>query len=127
MKAFNQRRKGTKISRTESLECKPIKSVHVAEMIMESGDVLLTYPVRIRPWLAGLIRYFGGAVGKPFEKKLQLDKLGTQVWELMDGKRSVRQVIQGFAGKHQLHYKEAEVAVSLFLRDLGKRGLIGLK
>jgi hypothetical protein len=60
-------------------------------------------------------------------KKLHLDEMGTAVWDLMDGRRSVRRVIQGFATKYQLHLKEAEVAVTRFLRELGKRGLIGFK
>jgi hypothetical protein len=58
---------------------------------------------------------------------LQLDALGTAVWELLDGRRSVQQIIERFADTYSLHAKEAEVSVSQFLRELGRRELIGLR
>jgi hypothetical protein len=67
-----------------------------------------------------------GADGR-IEKKLQLDELGTQVWKLVDNRRTVREIVREFARSHQLMEKEAEVAVTRFLRELGKRGLIGLR
>jgi hypothetical protein len=60
-------------------------------------------------------------------KKLQLDALGTSVWDLVDGKRSVRRITQIFAETHRLENKEAEVSVTRFIRELGKRGLLGLR
>jgi len=127
MKAFKKKGKGVLTTRTEALKCTPVKNTQVKEARLETGEVLLTYPVTIRPWIAGLIRRFGAGVNSVQSKKIHLDELGTAVWDLMDGRRSVRQVIQGFAGKYQLHAKEAEVTVTRFLRELGKRGLIGLK
>jgi hypothetical protein len=53
--------------------------------------------------------------------------LGTEVWGLIDGNRSVRRIIEIFAETHQLQIREAEVAVSQFIRLLGQRGLIGLR
>jgi hypothetical protein len=60
-------------------------------------------------------------------KKFQLDELGTAVWNLMDGKRSVRQLVKIFAGTHRLEPREAEVSVTQFIRELGRRGLIGMR
>jgi len=53
--------------------------------------------------------------------------LGTEVWELLDGGTRVRDVIRQFAARHSLHQREAELSVTRFLRELGKRGLIGLR
>jgi hypothetical protein len=39
----------------------------------------------------------------------------------------VRQLIDTFARTHQLEPREAEVAVTQFLRELGRRGLIGMR
>ena len=94
---------------------------------MDTGDVLLAYPIKVRPWASAVVRRLGMPSSHTREKKLQLDALGTGVWELIDGIRSVRQVIREFSERHQLHPREAEVAVTQFLRELGKRGLIGLK
>ncbi|MFB0505585.1 MAG: PqqD family protein [Thermodesulfobacteriota bacterium] len=127
MRAFRRKSRGAQITREEALKSTPVKSAEVKEERLETGEVLLTYPVMVRPLIASLIRQFGGDTSRVQVKKLHLDELGTAVWDLMDGRRSVRRVIQGFAGKYQLHIKEAEVAVTRFVRELGKRGLIGLK
>ena len=127
MKVFKRKRTGPQISRTAALNATPVKSREVDEVRLESGEVLLTYPVAIRPWLAGVIRRLGGPPAKIQKKKLQLDTLGTSVWDLLNGQRSVNQIIRRFAQTHQIHAREAEVAVTRFLRDLGRRGLIGLR
>jgi hypothetical protein len=127
MRAFKRKNRDVHLTRAEALTCTPVKNTRVGEARLETGEVLLTYPVRIRPWIANLIRRFGWGIKRVQSKKLHLDELGTAVWDLMDGRRSVRQVIQRFAKRYQLHPREAEVAVTRFLRELGKRGLIGLK
>jgi len=127
MRAFKRKNRDVHLTRAEALTCTPVKNTRVGEARLETGEVLLTYPVRIRPWIANLIRRFGWGLKRVQSKKLHLDELGTAAWDLMDGRRSVRQIIQRFAKRYQLHPKEAEVAVTRFLRELGKRGLIGLK
>jgi hypothetical protein len=115
------------LTRAEALKCTPMRNTEIKEERLETGEVLLTYPIRIRPWVADLVRRFGGEGNRVQSKKLHLDELGTTVWDLMDGRRSARQIISRFARKYQLHTREAEVGVTRFLRILGKRGLIGLK
>ena len=127
MKAFKKKTDGDGMARKESLAYKPVKNVQVTEKRLETGDVLLTYPVEVRPWFAGLVQRLGGPSEKTYTKTIQLDTLGTAVWEMMDGKRTVQQLIQKFAKHHQLHAREAEVAVTQFIRNLGKRGVIGLR
>jgi hypothetical protein len=73
-----------------------------------------------------VVKRFGGPDDYVQTKTLELDKLGSSVWDLLDGKRSIRQLIQIFAETHQLQFREAEVAVTQFIRELGRRGLIGL-
>jgi hypothetical protein len=114
-------------SRNEALGCRPSKNTDVTEDRLDTGDVMLSYPLLIRPWFARLVRRMGGPEAPVRIKKLQLDTLGTSVWKLLDGNRTVRQVIDDFAAEHQLHPREAEISVTLFLRDLGKRGIVGLK
>jgi len=113
--------------RSEALDCTPIKNDQIEESRLESGELLLSYPMITRPWLASLFRRLGGNSERTVVKKLQLDTLGTEVWELLDGDTRVRDVIRRFAAAHRLPQREAEVAVTRFLWDLGKRGLIGLR
>ena len=125
---FRQKQAAVKLNRTQAMACIPVKGGHVQESRLESGEILLAYPDYKQPWFTRLIRRLGRpGDSKVRIKKLQLDALGTSVWELFDGKRSVQQVIDLFADKYSLHPKEAEVSVSQFLRALGRRDLIGLR
>jgi len=87
---------------------------------------MLAYPQPVRPWLRKLANRLGGDSERVYMKKLQLDQLGTEVWDCIDGKQTVRQIVSLFADRHRLPHKEAEVAVTQFLRDLGRRGIIGM-
>ncbi|MFZ1956767.1 MAG: PqqD family protein [Desulfobacterales bacterium] len=127
MQRFNTKNKGGVSSREEAFECTPVKNDRVEEFRLENGELQLSYPVSTRPWLAGFFRRMGRKSEGTYLKKLQLDALGTEVWELLDGGSRVRDVIRQFAARHRLQQREAELAVTRFLRELGKRGLIGLR
>jgi hypothetical protein len=127
MGLFKKRREVPTISRDKALSCKPVKNIQVNETRLKTGVVMLTYPVGTRPWVAALIKRFSGADQKPVTKRLELDTLGSAVWDLLDGNRSVKQVIQEFSKTYRLHSTEAETSVTQFLRQLGKRGLVGFK
>ena len=127
MKAFKIRRNSPQVTRTEALAARPQKNMLVEERRLDSGELLLTYPVQVRPWLAAAVHRLRGSLQEPSRRKLQLDALGASVWDLVDGQRSVRQIVKAFATAHRLHEQEAEVSVTTFLRQLGRRGLIGLK
>ena len=127
MRLFKKKPKGPTISRAEALDRIPVKNRQISENRLDSGEVVISYPVTMRPLFAGLARRFGQAEVQTRIKKLQLDELGTSVWSLMDGERSVRQLIKMFAGTHQLEPREAEVSVTQFIRELGRRGLIGMR
>ncbi len=127
----NKKRQKETLSREEALKCTPVKNIQVKVKRRQNGEVLLSYPVTMRPWMASVARWTGRRPpvkpDEPRTKKLQLDTLGTVVWDLIDGKRSVKHMISRFAKDHQLQRREAEVSVTTFLRELGKRGLIGLE
>ncbi len=127
MALFKKRREQPKISRDKALSCKPVKNFQVTETRLEAGTVMLTYPAGTRPWVAELIKRFSAAAQKPVTKKLELDTLGSAVWDLLDGNRSVKQVIREFSKTYRLQSTEAEMSVTQFLRQLGKRGLIGFR
>ena len=127
MKVFEENRGRGPLTRKEALDCMPVKNHQVKEARLETGEILLTYPTTIRPWIGALSKFFGKAPGVPRTKKLQLDLLGTFVWNLMDGNRSVSQMILDFSETHRLRTREVEIAVTRFIKELGKRGLIGLR
>lgn len=127
MKVFKKKNSSTPLTKKVALNFRPIKNPEIKEKRLKSGEVLLTYFISVRPWMAKLASRFGQNKGQNFEKKIQLDELGTTVWDMIDGNRSVQQIIEEFSEKYRVHLKEAEVAVTSFIKTLGKRELIGLK
>jgi len=63
-------------------------------------------------------------------RSVELDRLGTTVLALCDGRSNVEKIIEIFAADHKLSFREAQLPVTQFLRQLTRRGivvLIGLK
>ena len=127
MEKSKQKKQPSPLSRAEALSYRPVRNPEVRDEILDTGEVMITYPVRVRPWFVRVAQRFGWDSDEPMIKKLQLDELGTATWKLMDGKRSVKQIVREFAADYQLQAKEAEVSVTAFIRELGKRGIIGLQ
>lgn len=118
---------GHTIARDHALSCIPIRNPEIREQKNEEGELCLTYQVRIRPWFQGIVQKITGKSDDIIERKLQLDELGSAVWQAIDGKRSVRVITADFQFTHRLNQREAEISVTSFLKELGKRGLIVLK
>ena len=127
MRVFKKKPTEPSISRAEALERIAVKSTQITEARLVTGEIVISYPVTMRPFFAGLVKRFGGPEVQVRMKKLQLDELGTSVWDMIDGKFSVRKLVERFAKTHQLEAREAEVAVTQFIRELGRRGLIALR
>lgn len=126
MKLFNKQKPIIpEMTRGEALACKPLKNRNVTETRMDTGLIRLSYPLRLKPLFADVAKKFGmWKDGNQPIKRLELDEMGTLVWDMIDGKTSVRKIAAGFAKRYQVLPREAEVAAASFLRDLGKRGLI---
>jgi len=128
IKVFKKKPGAGRMTRQEALAYKPVRSPQVTETRLETGEVVLEYPLAVRPLVAAVARRLGKSQEDLVQiKKLQLDVLGTSVWDLVDGKRTVRRMIRIFAETHRLETKEAEVSVTQFIRELGQRGLLGLR
>lgn len=116
-----------KLKKNRALLFIPQKNRDIDEEILSNGDMILTYQVVYRPFFLKVQKLIKSNKATTFTKKIQLDGLGVQVWSLMDGKKDVRTIIAEFAKHHQLNHREAEVSVTLFLKSLGEKGLIGMK
>ena len=115
------------LSRHDALACIPVKNPQVEEEQFENGEIRLHYQVQVRPWFRGLFKKIANRETDIIHRKLQLDALGCSVWKMIDDHRSVKAIIDLFRADHQLNEREAELSVSGFLKELGKRGLVLLK
>ena len=127
MKVFRKKSIQSRMTRDESLSYKPAKNQHISETRLDTGEVIIEYPVAVRPLIAAVARRLGKTQNLTQTRKLQLDALGTSVWDLIDGRHTVRRMINIFAETHRLEKREAEVSVTQFIRELGRRGLLGLR
>ena len=115
------------ITRDQALGCVPVRNPQIDEQKNDNGEICLTYQVRIRPWFQNIVQKITGRADDLITRKLQLDALGTSVWGMINGQRKAREIIDAFQKTHKLNRREAEISVTTFLKELGKRGLIVLR
>jgi hypothetical protein len=127
MTAFRKNSGGLVSDRDASMNLTPLRNRRITEQRSGDGMVIIRYPITLKPWIAKLLNRFGHSVNENRFKKLQLDDLGAEVWGMIDDARSVRQITRIFADTHRMPLRESEIAITQFLRDLGRRGIIGLK
>ncbi len=114
------------LSRTEALACIPKANDTTTWTELEDGTIMFTYAIPLSRFFQALHRKFTkNSVDTP-TKRLELDAMGSYVWKLIDGKRSVGTIITTFAREYKVSNMEAETAVTSFIKTLGQRGFIGL-
>jgi hypothetical protein len=117
------RKKQPPLTREQSMQCVPVRNQLVEEKRSDSGEVTLYLPRRDVWWVNAIARIF--YVPKK-GRGVMLDELGTNVWDMIDGQATVKQVIERFAERYRLSKREAELSIVAHLKNLAKRGLIGI-
>ncbi len=112
------------LTRKQALALCPVKNSFVDVETNEDGFVRLVYPVTVKPWFSGPAKRLGLWKNRTFSKKVDLDELGSRAWSLMDGEHTVNDMVAVFAKRFGLQKREAEIALTAFLKELGKRGVI---
>ncbi len=118
------------LTREQALNCRPVRNNVVNWQRLDSGLVQIEYVLNLKPFLLSIFEKFSSrSEQSPTQaptRTLQLDELGSQVWQMLDGTRTTAELIEQFAETHQVSIQETEQSITLFLRELGKRGLIAL-
>ena len=97
MKLLKKHPLASQLTKSQALTLTPVKNIESSETTLDSGVVVIHYPVTMRPWMAKWIQRFKGPSPQTGSRKLQLDDLGTEVWKMIDGKRTVRDIVDAFA------------------------------
>ncbi|MBL7076182.1 MAG: PqqD family protein [Kiritimatiellae bacterium] len=65
----------------------------------------------------------------PFRKErvARLDHIGSRVWSLCDGRRTVEDVVDTIAAQYRLTFHESRVAVTGYLKTLVQRGVLAIE
>ncbi|MHC4887691.1 MAG: PqqD family protein [Planctomycetota bacterium] len=104
------------------------ESLHGVVMVAEGidsepssdGERVLLLPRR--PLFSGVLSRWVEEDPKPI--RLILDELGNTVFEAIDGRRTVGDIIAFFAKKRNVHKREAEAGLVAFLNQLMQRNII---
>jgi hypothetical protein len=119
--------------REQALSAVPVRNPDVGEVggdstaQDQSQGVILQFPAQVSPFFGHWAQKLGVWDGKPVYRKLQLDAMGTRSWRWIDGKRSVRELCELLADTYDLLPREAEVSMTAFLRELGRRSIIAMR
>ncbi len=120
------KKKPARLTKAGALGHIPVKNPEVREARL--GDhVRLSYPLPVSPLVRGIVTFFSKRPPGVGLKKLDLDVMGTHVWDFIDGHRTVAELTADFAEKFDITQSEAEASVTAFLRDLGHRRLIAIR
>ncbi len=118
---------GPAVSRSEFLRLKPVRNPLLKWEKDEKGDIKLLIPLREDP---AKKRVSGKIFSKltpqpPKDRKIQLDKVGSVVWELCDGNATVKEIVEALHEKYKMMPSEAEISLDAYFKQLSKRGLVG--
>jgi len=114
--------KGKKVpTRGELMALRPMRNPDL-EWAEEDGRIVLHVKHReriVKAWL--LSKMFP----MPEGRRVVLDAIGTDVWQMIDGKTSIGRIAKALAQKYKLTPREMELSLQQFFKELGQRGYIG--
>lgn len=103
------------------LSSRPARNEALAWEKNDDGEVQITV-TRQETWK---VRLLSKVFYVPRKRKITLDEVGTEVWQMCNGRTSVSQMIEGLSGKYQLNRKEAEVSLLAYLKSLAQKRFVG--
>ena len=104
------------------LMSRPVRNEAVSVIQGDNGELELTVyrkKTRLVVLLSKLFRL-------QETRKIILDRIGTYVWTLCDGSKTVNDIIKVFSKKHSLGREKAERSLLIYLEQLVRRGLIAI-
>ena len=109
------------LTREQVLSSIPVRNPKLEWKRTVDGKVIVI--VRRRDdWLGKLV---GVLFCVPKMKEVVLsDRIGTEVWEMCDGKHTIERMVGRIARKYKLTEREAEVSLITFLNRMAKRGMV---
>ena len=109
------------VTALDILESVPVRNTAIRMLPGSRGGAMVEVDLR-HPWfLRGPVRW---VFPVPEKRRVTLDVLGMSVLEICDGKRTVERIIEEFAKRHRLSFREAQTSVMDYLRQLSQRGVV---
>lgn len=117
-----------KITREQTLAAKPLRHPRIEwareERKADNVSVALLQIPRLRnKWADFVARW----MQVPDFKRIELDEIGSDVWEMCDGKTNVEGIAKAIGAAYRLNKRQSEVSVTAYLKMLAERRLIAVK
>lgn len=106
----------------QQLHTIPVRNTHAVVMASERSPEAILVEVQLR--YTGLLRLVAKWVHVRQRKRYELSGLSREMFERVDGKQTVEQLIDWLCEQEHLSFLEGRALVVLYLRDLMRRGLI---
>ncbi|MFQ5808931.1 MAG: PqqD family protein [Armatimonadota bacterium] len=116
------KKRGPQLTREQAMAALPLRNPTLKWRRNDRQDVVVTL-TRRKDTRGRLISFFFHV---PSSRDITLDEVGSKVWSLSNGKRTVDEMIDALASEYKLNRREAEVSLTEYLRQLGQRGMVGL-
>ncbi|MEM2500430.1 MAG: PqqD family protein [Candidatus Bathyarchaeia archaeon] len=124
-----KKREGLQIPRSYYLKVKPVRNPALKwEKDKKTKEIKIIVPLRPpsqdrNESKKGLLdRLFPP---EPRERIIRLDKIGSIVWELCDGERTIGDIAGYLVEKYKVLPEEAELSLTTYFNQLASRGLVG--
>jgi len=108
------------LTRDQAMRAWPVRNPALKTHVSDDGIVTIELPRR-KDWMGGVL---GALFQVPESKPVQLDEIGSFVYERCDGERTVNDLVDEMMAEYKLNRREVEVSLTKFLQMLAQRGII---
>ncbi len=116
-----KKRPDSQFDRADILTALPLRNQLIQWEVDDKNEVSLVIPQKQKLW----VRIVSKVFMLPGKRVVVLDDVGSYVWQLCDGKNSISHIVKSLCERYRMTRKEAETSLFTFMRQLGKRGIIG--
>ena len=108
------------LTRDQAMAAWPVRNPGLQTHTNEEGAISVELPRR-KDWVGGMLSFLFFV---PDSKPVQLDEVGSFVWNLCDGEHTVNEIAVALAKEYKLNRREVDVSLTKYLQTLGKRGMV---
>ena len=108
------------LTREQAMQAWPVRNPALTAHVSDDGIVTVELPRR-KDFMGGVL---GFLFSVPQSKPVQLDEVGSFVWNLCDGEHTVADITSALAEEYKLNRREVELSLTDYLQTLAKRGII---
>ena len=106
----------------EMLQLRPVRNPGLEWEEEEGRVVLHIRHFEKQNWKMRLLNLM---ISMPDNRRVVLDAIGTDVWQMTDGQNTLGRIAKKLAQKYKLSPREAELSLQQFFKELGRRGYVG--